>query len=132
MFTLSKSELEVMSLLWKENRTLSKSEILNLSTEKSWKPSSIHILLNSLLNKEAIQVDGFVRTGKNYGRTYSATISQEEYAAMQFAKSTPEKSVTKKNLPGLFAALIHTDEIDSQVLGELQEILEKRKKEFPE
>ncbi len=38
---LTKSELEVMNVLWQANRPLSRSEILTLSTSKTWKDSSI-------------------------------------------------------------------------------------------
>ena len=38
---LTKSELEVMNVLWQANRPLSRSEILALSTGKTWKDSSI-------------------------------------------------------------------------------------------
>ena len=55
---LTKSELEVMNVLWQANRPLSRSEILTLSTSKTWKDSSIHILLNGLLNKNAIKEAG--------------------------------------------------------------------------
>ncbi len=70
-FSLTKNEQEIMDLLWSQDKALSRSEIIELSTERSWKKSSIHILLNSLLEKGAIKVEGFVKTGKNYGRTYS-------------------------------------------------------------
>lgn len=128
MFTLSKNEFDVVSLLWKESRALSRTEIIDLSTDKKWKPSSIHILLNSLLKKGAIKVEGFVQTGKNYGRTYAAAVTQEEYAAMQFTKNIPSQSVKNGNLPKLFAALIHSDGVDHDVLNELQKILDQRKR----
>lgn len=40
-----------MEVLWSEQRPLTRTEIVNLSVDKSWKDSSIHILLNSLLKK---------------------------------------------------------------------------------
>ena len=51
MDVLSKNEFEIMSLFWSENRPLSRSEIITLSPQKGWKERSIHILLNSLLEK---------------------------------------------------------------------------------
>ena len=48
-FRLTKSENEIMELLWKEGRPLSRSEIIELTPDRSWKPASIHILLNSKL-----------------------------------------------------------------------------------
>lgn len=121
---LTKSELEVMNVLWQANRPLSRSEILTLSSGKTWKDSSIHILLNGLLNKNAIKEAGYVRSGKTFGRLYAANIScQEYYAKNVFAGS-------KEVLPMLFSALIHSDGISPELLSELEDMLEKRKKEL--
>jgi predicted transcriptional regulator len=132
MFTLSKNELDVVTLLWQEGRALSRTEIIELSTKKTWKASSIHILLNSLLKKGAIKVEGFVQTGKNYGRTYAAAVTQEEYAAMQFTKNVPSQTVNKENLPKLFTALINADDVDRDLLNELQMIIDQKKGELSE
>ena len=48
---LTKSELEVMNVMWKAERPLSRADILNLSEDKTWKDNSIHILLNGMLKK---------------------------------------------------------------------------------
>lgn len=66
----TKKEQELMDVLWKAGRPLSSKEIVENSIDKTWKDSSIHILLNSLLDKGAIKEAGYVRTGKGYGRTF--------------------------------------------------------------
>ena len=120
----TKSELEIMNVLWQANRPLSRSEILTLSTSKTWKDSSIHILLNGLLNKNAIKEAGYVRSGKTFGRLYAANIScQEYYAKNVFAGS-------KEVLPMLFSALIHSDGISPELISELEDMLETRKREL--
>ena len=86
-FRLTKSENEIMELMWKEGHPLSRSEIIDLTPERSWKPSSIHILLNSLLEKNAIEVAGFVQTTKNYARTFPPCVSSDTYAVMQIRNS---------------------------------------------
>lgn len=122
---LTKSELEVMNVLWQANRPLSRSEILTLSTSKTWKDSSIHILLNGLLNKNAIKEAGYVRSGKTFGRLYAANIScQEYYAKNVFA------GISKEVLPMLFSALIQSDGISPELINELEDMLEKRKREL--
>ena len=121
----TKSELEIMNVLWQANRPLSRSEILALSTGKTWKDSSIHILLNGLLNKNAIKEAGYVRSGKTFGRLYAANIScQEYYAKNVFAGSS------KGVLPMLFSALIQSDGISPELIDELEDMLEKRKREL--
>ena len=76
-FRLTKSENEIMNLMWKEGRPLSRSEIIELTPERSWKPASIHILLNSMLDKNAIEVAGFVQSTKNYARTFMPTLTAD-------------------------------------------------------
>ena len=76
---LTKNEIEIMDVLWRESRALSRGEILSLSTDKTWMDSSVHILLNSMLKKGAIREAGFVKCGKTCGRVYEAAFSCEEY-----------------------------------------------------
>lgn len=116
-----------MELLWAQNRALSRSEIIELSEERSWKKSSIHILLNSLLEKGAIKVEGFVKTGKNYGRTYSATVTQEEYQIMQFKQGANYLKSKSSAITGLVSSLIQDEDIDNETLDRLEAILQARK-----
>ena len=47
---LTKSEREIMDVLWKQGEALTSSEILEVSTNRSWGNTSFHLLLNSLLD----------------------------------------------------------------------------------
>ena len=78
---LTKSEMEIMDVLWLKQKPMSRSDILESSPGKSWKDSSVHILLIGLLNKGIIQESGFVKRSKTYGRTFVPTMSREEYFA---------------------------------------------------
>ncbi|CCX38767.1 transcriptional regulator BlaI/MecI/CopY family [Clostridium sp. CAG:1013] len=82
-FRLTRSETEIMELLWSENRPLSRSEIIDLTPNRTWKPASIHILLNSMLDKGSIEVAGFIQSTKNYARTFAPTLTADEYIVMQ-------------------------------------------------
>lgn len=126
-FSLTKNEQEIMELMWSHDKALSRSEIIELSTERSWKKSSIHILLNSLLEKGAIKVEGFVKTGKNYGRTYSAAVTQEEYHIIQFKQGANYIKSKSSAIAGLVSALVQDEDIDNDTLDRLESILRKRK-----
>lgn len=77
---LTRGELSLLETLIESDEPLSKTGILTEAPEdKGWKDSSIHILLNSLLDKGAIQEAGFVRTGKGYGRTFTPSKEGKEY-----------------------------------------------------
>ena len=122
---LTKSELEIMNVLWKAERPLSRGDILSLSEDKTWKDNSIHILLNGMLKKEAIQEAGFARSGKVWGRLYAPAVTiQEYYAENLFAQAST------KEFPLLFSAMINSEGVTAELIDELEEILQKRKQEL--
>lgn len=122
---LTKSELEIMNVIWKENKPLTRGEILKCSGDKTWKDSSIHILLNGLMKKNAIVEAGFAKSGKTYGRVYAANISGEEYYCSKILAYCG-----KDGLPGIFSALIRSDGITLELIDQLEKMLEDRKKEL--
>ena len=78
---LTKSELQIMDVFWDSDKPLSRSDLLDHSEGKTWKDSSIHILLNGLLAKGAIKEEGLVKRSKTYGRTFVPALSREQYFA---------------------------------------------------
>ena len=124
MSDLTRNEMEMMEVFWKEGRPLSRTEIIKCSPkDKSWKDSSVHILLNSLLKKGAIREAGYVRTGKGYGRTFEPVESSEEFFA-QLAAET----VRKISLPLFFSALFENEDISKETLEELETLIEEKKR----
>ena len=85
---LTKSESEVMYLLWHTDRALSAAEMVTLSPQKTWKDSYIHLMVNSLLKKGMITPAGFVKTFRNYARTFAPCMTEEEYAQLQLRDTT--------------------------------------------
>lgn len=121
--TLTRNELEIMEVLWNARRPLTGADIIQLSGEnKSWKSSSIHILINSLLKKGAIREQGFVKTGKGYGRTFCPTESGEDYYADYLASIVERTSIQK-----VFAALFGSRKIPRETISELEELLREYK-----
>lgn len=117
---LTKNEIEIMDVLWRENRALSRGEILSLSTEKTWMDSSVHILLNSMLKKGAIREAGFVKCGKTCGRVYEAAFSCEEYhvGTLDSTKTVPEAVALVK-------AYLAGHELDAQQRAAILRLLEE-------
>ena len=87
---LSPNEFKIMQLLWKEERPLSRPEIIELIPDRDWNPNSIHLILNNMIEKGVIRVEGMTRCGRGYGRTYAATVSNLEYAVNLLKDATPE------------------------------------------
>jgi predicted transcriptional regulator len=119
---LTKSEMEIMDVLWAADSPLSRSDLLDRSEEKNWKDSSVHILLNGLLQKGAIQEVGFVKRSKTYGRTFSPTLTREEYfAGMVFSYRH------KPDLVGLIRALLNRDDVTEETLQAVEALIAQKR-----
>ncbi|MCD8021359.1 MAG: BlaI/MecI/CopY family transcriptional regulator [Clostridiales bacterium] len=123
---LTDSEKQVLNLLWEEKEPLTSTEIVNLCSDRTWKPSYIHIMINSLLKKEMIQVAGFKKTTKNYARTFEPTMSREDWNILQVKQ---DQQTTSQTLSTLFTSLLE-EETDPETIKELSDMLEKRRKEL--
>lgn len=120
---LTKSEMEIMDVLWASEVPLSRSDLLARSEEKTWKDSSVHILLNGLLAKGAIREAGVVKRSKTYGRTFAPTLTREEYFA-----TTIFSHRHKPEIIGLFTALLQREDITPEQLNEIAALVESRRK----
>ena len=122
---LTKSEMEIMDVLWGSEKPLSRADLLAQSAEKTWKDSSVHILLNGLLQKGAIREAGFVRRSKTYGRTFVPALTREEYyAANVFCHRY------QPDMAGLVTALVNRPEVDEAILDQLQSVIENRRNQL--
>ena len=122
---LTKSEMEIMDVLWEDGGALSRSDFLERSQEKSWKDSSVHILLNGLLNKGAIREAGIVKRSKTYGRTFLPTMTREEYFA-----TTIFSHRYQPDLQGLFQALLSRPDVNSATLDSLEALIQKKREQL--
>ena len=118
---LTKSEMEIMDVLWAAEKPLSRSDLLERSEEKTWKDSSVHILLNGLLQKQAIREAGMVKRSKTYGRTFEPTLTREEYFA-----ATIFSHRHKPQIVGLFAALLKREDITPEEMAQIAALVQER------
>ena len=121
---LTRSEMEIMDVLWEASTPLSRADLLSRSQEKSWKDSSVHILLNGLLNKGIIREAGFVKRSKTFGRTFVPTLTREEYFA-----TTIFSHRHKPQIVGLVEALLRRKDITSDQLEQMCRLVQERTKE---
>lgn len=117
---LTKSEMEIMDVLWESAEPLSRADLLARSEEKTWKDSSVHILLNGLLQKGAIREAGLVKRSKTYGRVFAPTMTREEYFA-----GTIFSHRHKPDIVGLFAALLSREDITTGQLEQIRDLILK-------
>lgn len=118
---LTKSEMEIMDVMWEAGAPMSRSDLLAHSEEKTWKDSSVHILLNGLLQKGAIQETGVVKRSKTYGRVFTPTMSREEYFA-----TTIFCHRHKPEIVGLFEALLRREDITHEDLQKIEALVRQK------
>ena len=110
---LTRSEMEIMDVLWETGKPLSRADLLEHTEEKTWKDSSVHILLN-------IREAGLVKRGKTFGRVFAPTMTREEYFA-----NTIFSHRHKPEPVGLFKALLKREEVTQADLQQLLELVQK-------
>lgn len=123
---LTKNEKEIMDLLWTVGRALTRAEIIELSAGCSWKASSIHILLNKMLDKGAIVVDGYVRTGKNFGRTFTYGWTEQEYQINQFKSGAVYHKGGQVAVLDYFLTLLNGEKFDKQTASKLKAMIDDK------
>ena len=119
---LTKSEMQIMDVFWASDEPVSRSDLLERSEEKTWKDSSVHILLNGLLAKDAIYEAGFVKRSKTYGRTFAASMTREQYFARTIFSHTH-----KPEFVGLIRELLKRDDITLKEMAEIEKLVLEKK-----
>jgi len=119
---LTKSEMEIMDVFWSASVPLSRADLLERGEEKTWKDSSVHILLNGLLKKGAIREAGFVKRSKTYGRTFAPTLTREEYFATTIFCHRHQPQIV-----GLMEALLRREDITADQLEQIEKLVIARK-----
>ena len=110
---ISDAELEVMRILWRENRAVSFSDIrLELSDKMGWEKSTIATLIRRLQKKGAIAVQ------EKEIHYYIPNITKEEYITLK------KRSLIDKLYDGstknFVAALCQTGELTEADIDELK------------
>lgn len=118
---LSQNEFKIMQLLWEKDRPLSRPEIISMVPDRDWNPNSIHLILNNMIEKGVICVEGMARCGRGYGRTYAATMSNLEYASIILSDVTPDLSPDERVL-GILPLLLK--DISPETVSKLKAVIE--------
>ena len=80
------SELAIIKLLWEKQDSLTAAEIIENLPELNLLVNSLYVIIQGMMRKGLIDMDGQVRRGKRYAKTYKAIISREDFATMQMYK----------------------------------------------
>lgn len=123
---LTKSEEEIMNLLWDVGEPLASSEIVNRSVNRTWKKSYINLLINSLLSKQMIEVVGVKQMTKNYARTFKPTMLRYAYSVKRIFS---QEGFKEDNIPDIFEEIIKNTN-SPEILEIMQTQLYARKQEL--
>lgn len=120
---MTKSEKQVMDLLWSVDRPLSCSEIVELSGDKTWKDSYVHSLIKSLMKKNIVKIEAFELISRSYARKFAPKVTKEEYYLNEYLDESPEN-----DMPTLFAAFAHS-KADKKTMKKIEQMIQDWKQE---
>lgn len=120
---LTKSEKQIMDLLWSVDKPLSCSEIVELSGDKTWKDSYVHSLIKSLMKKDVVKIESFELISRSYARKFAPKVTKEEFYLREYLDENPEN-----NMPALFAAFAK-NKADRETMDKIEDMIQNWKKE---
>ncbi|WP_026518530.1 BlaI/MecI/CopY family transcriptional regulator [Butyrivibrio sp. MC2021] len=126
---LNAREKTIMDLLWTSDSGLTSIEMLDRLDDTDWNKLSIFRTINSLIDKNLIEVSGFEQYNTQYARRFRCSITREEYAARLLKMD----GLTYKSLGNIAMAMIKNDGDDNEetreeLIESLQEIIDSLKK----
>ena len=129
---LTNRELEVMRILWAAEKPLMVSEIVQ--KDKNGTIYSVQRIIQNLIKKDMVAVEGIAYNKKALGRTFKPLVSSEviELSNIQeMLGNMVSKDITASHL---IAALLpsNNDEKTLNELNNLEEIIRERKKQILE
>lgn len=122
--SLTKRELDVMTILWESSSPLVASEITKM--DESLNINTVQAVIRKLLDKKYIEVDDIVYSGTVLTRSYKPALSKKEMAVQRFLGQFQEND--KVSIPNLVATLLKHEKNEQDVIQELELLLAERKK----
>lgn len=122
------NEYNVLLAIWKAGHALSAQEIVENIEDKTFKDRTIHSILNALLEKGLIYVDGQRLSSRIYCRLFNVSVSFEQFQSQQIMDSPVYRKDKAQVLPGILSALVEDQDIGADTLDQLEALLEERKK----
>lgn len=122
--SLTKREMDVMTILWESNTPLVASEITKM--DDSLNINTVQAVIRKLLDKKYIEVADIVYSGTVLTRSYRPTLSKKEMTVQRFIRQFQEND--KVSIPNLVTTLLKHEKNEQEVIEELEAMLEERKK----
>lgn len=123
-YSLSNKERIIMKILWESNNPLTASEICKIDSTLSI--NTVQASLKKLLSNEFITIGDIVYSGTVLTRSYTTSISADEYASMQL-KEHYKFFNKKSSISNIVSCLLDKDEHEESELDELQKMIDDRR-----
>lgn len=120
------NEYSVLMAIWNAGTPLTAKEIVAALPDKGFKDSAIHFILNGMLDKGLIYVDGTKLTSRIYSRCFNASVSFDEYHSNEIKTSAMYIKNRGLVLTGIVSRLID-DNIEADTLEKLEKLIEEKK-----
>lgn len=127
-YPLRPGEIYLLQCLWEAGRPLTQVEIMDLMPSEKFKTrTSVYTLLNSLMEMNLVKIDGFVRTGRNYGRSFVPTITYEEYALQNSGIFDEHDKLQMPILKNFVLAFVKKNSVSNNDIMELEAMIKELK-----
>lgn len=126
---VSNNEYNILLAIWNAGHALTAKEILMSMEDKSFKDRTIHSILNAMLEKDLIYVDGQKLSSRIYSRCFNASVSFEEYHADCIMDNEIFRREKARVLPELLSALVDKD-VSPETLDRLEALLEDKRRQL--
>ncbi|MBC1547786.1 BlaI/MecI/CopY family transcriptional regulator [Listeria sp. FSL L7-1435] len=119
---ISKSELEVMKIIWEYGRAVQYADVAEKLSERDflWKKNTILTFLTRLVEKNLLRVKKIGRKNEYY-----ALVSENEYLEQQ--TETFVEDIYEGDVKGLITNLVQNDLISPDELEDLQRFWKRAK-----
>ncbi len=115
---ISKTEFEVLEVIWQQYPVAAVEIISRLNKTKDWHEKTVKTLLNRMVKKGAI---GYEKQQRTY--FYSPLFEREAYTLKE-GKSLIERLFSGRIAP-LVAGFAKTDQLSMQDINELKQLIDK-------
>ncbi|MDE7199558.1 MAG: BlaI/MecI/CopY family transcriptional regulator [Lachnospiraceae bacterium] len=125
---LTERELEVMRILWEADKPLMVSEIVQ--RDKNGTIYSVQRIIQNLIKKEMVAVEGMAYNKKALGRTFKPLVSAESIEQSHIQDVFSKMVSRNIAVSHLIAALLPADSSEQTLeeLNRLEDIIRERKK----
>jgi len=126
-FELTKGEEVLMELFWSADRPLTSMDICEMTDEFNY--SYVHRLLTALQKKDMLEVNGVIKSGKQYARTFIPAMTREQYGALMMEQLgiNDEKALAKVAVAMIQRSANKQKDGNKELVKQLESIVEQLK-----